>query len=113
MFAGSFFRARLVRKTVSMIAALLAFIGGALVLVGSVGHDLAGGIFGILVSLAAILGAWWIYRGGKALLFPRARLTFAGFLTTASGALLYILGFGFDAILVIVGGLLSWGATLL
>ncbi len=113
MFAGSFVRARLVRRAVSTIAALFAFAGAALVLVGSLEHDVAAGIFGILVSLAAMLGAWWIYRGGKALLFPRARLSFAGFLTTASGAILYVLGFGVDAILVIVGGLLSWGATLL
>lgn len=113
MFAGSFFRGRLIRRTVSTIAALLAFVGAALVLVGSLGHSSVTGIFGILVCAAAIVGAWWIYRGGKALLFPRTRLSFAGLLTIGSGGVLYVLGSGVAAILVITGGLLAWLATLL
>jgi hypothetical protein len=113
MFAGSFFRARLVRRTISAVAALLAFVGGVLVLVSSLGRGALVGIFAILVSLVALLGAWWIYRGGKALLFPRARLSFAGFVTAAAGIVLFVLGFGTDAILVIAGGILSWVATML
>ncbi len=113
MFAGSFVRARLVRRMVSALAALLAFAGGVLVLVGSFGTGGATGIFSILVGLAALLGSWWIYRGGKALLFPRSRLTFAGLVTTAAGVVLFILGHGFDAMLVIAGGVISWVATIL
>jgi hypothetical protein len=98
---------------ISTVAALLAFLGGVLVLVGSVGGGVLVGMFGILLGLGALLGAWWIYRGGRAFLFPRARLSFAGFLTTAAGVILFILGFGLDAMLVIAGGLLSWVATIL
>lgn len=113
MFAGGFFRARFVRRTISTVAALLAFVGGVLALVASLTHGILLGFLGVLLSLASLLGAWWIYRGGKALLFPRARLSFAGFLTAAAGVLLLILGFGLDAILVIVGGVASWVATIL
>lgn len=113
MFAGSFVRARLVRRMLSALAALLAFAGGVLVLVSSIGNGLAVGLLSTLVGLAAILGSWWIYRGGKALLFPRSRLTFAGFLTTAAGIVLFLLGHGIDAMLVIAGGVLSWVATIL
>jgi hypothetical protein len=98
---------------ISTVAALLAFVGGVLVLVGSLGHGIAVGFLGIVIGLASLLGAWWIYRGGKAVLFPRARLSFAGFLTTAAGVILLILGFGIDAILVIAGGITSWVATIL
>lgn len=113
MFAGSFFRARLARRLISTVAALLAFVGGVLVLVGSLGHGIGGGFLGIILGLASLLGAWWIYRGGKALLFARARLSFAGFLTAAAGVILLILGFGIEAILVIAGGVTSWVATIL
>lgn len=113
MFAGGFFRARFVRRMISTVAALLAFVGGVLALVASLGHGIVVGFLGLLLSLASLLGAWWIYRGGKALLFPRARLSFAGFLTTAAGVVLLILGFGLDAILVIAGGVASWVATIL
>ncbi len=113
MFAGGFFRARFARRMISTVAALLAFVGGVLALVASLGHGLVVGFLGLLLSLASLLGAWWIYRGGKALLFPRARLSFAGFLTTAAGVVLLILGFGLDAILVIAGGVASWVATIL
>lgn len=97
----------------SALAALLAFAGGVLVLVSSIGNGRALGILATLVGLAALLGSWWIYRGGKALLFPRTRLTFAGFLTTAAGIVLFILGYGMDAMLVIAGGVISWVATML
>jgi len=113
MFGSGFFRARLVRRMISTVAALLAFLGGVLVLVGSIGAGALVGLFGILLGLGALLGAWWIYRGGRALLFPRARLSFAGFLTTAAGVILFTLGFGLDAMLVIAGGVLSWVATVL
>lgn len=113
MFAGGFFRARMVRRALSTVAALLAFLGGLLVLIASVGHGIALGILGILFSLGALLSAWWIYRGGKALLFPRARLSFAGFVAIGIGVVLFLLGFGFDAMLVIGGGVLSWVATIL
>lgn len=113
MFAGSFLRARLVRRAVSLVAALLAFAGGAAALVTSLAHGILVGIFALLVSLAALLSAWWIYRGGRALLFPRARLSLAGFVATASGVLLTVLGFGVDGLLVVAGGVLSWLATVL
>lgn len=113
MFGSGFLRARLVRKMVSTVAALLAFAGGALVLVGALDHGLVVGVFALLVALASLVGAWWIYRGGKALFFPRARLSFAGFFTMAAGVVLYLLGFGLDAFLVIAGGILSWFATIL
>ncbi len=113
MFAGGFFRGRMIRRMISTVAAILAFVGGVLVLVASLGHGLLVGFVGLLVGLASLLGAWWIYRGGKALLFPRARLSFAGFFTTAAGVILLILGFGLDAILVIAGGISSWIATIL
>lgn len=113
MFAGSFFRARFVRRILSSVAALLAFIGGLLVLVASVALGLVFGLLGIVLGLAALLSAWWIYRGGKALLFPRARLSFAGFVAIGAGVLLFILGHGLDSLLVIGGGVLSWVATVL
>ncbi len=113
MFAGGFFRARLVRRIISGLAALMAFIGGVLVLVAAAASYTALDVLAILVSLGALFGAWGIYRGGRALLFPRARLSFAGFITTAAGVILFILGFGLDAILVIVGGVASWVATIL
>lgn len=113
MFAGGFLRARLVRRILSSIAALLAFLGGVLVLIASVGQGIVIGILGIVFSLGALLSAWWIYRGGRALLFPRARLSFAGFAAIAAGVILFILGFGFDAMMVIGGGVLSWVATIL
>lgn len=113
MFAGGFFRARFVRRIVSSFAALLAFVGGILILVASVGLGLVSGILGIVLSLGALLSAWWIYRGGKALLFPRARLSFAGFVAVGAGALLFVLGHGVDALLVLAGGILSWIATML
>ncbi len=113
MFAGGFFRARLVRRIISSVAALLAFLGGVLVLVASVGVGAVFGILGIILGLGALLSAWWIYRGGKALLFSRARLSFAGFVAIAAGVLLYILGHGVDSLLVIGGGVLSWVATIL
>ena len=113
MFAGGFFRARLIRRTLSGIAALLAFLGGALVLVAAVGSRTATGVLAILLSIGALLGAWGIFRGGRALLFPRARLSFSGFITAAAGTILFILGYGLDALLVIGGGVVSWVATIL
>lgn len=113
MFAGGFFRARLFRRLLSAFGALIAFIGGVLVLVSSVATATAIGVLGIVVGIGAILGAWGIYRGGRALLFPRARLSFSGFVTTAAGVILFILGFGLDAWLVIAGGVVSWVATVL
>ncbi|HII41253.1 MAG TPA: hypothetical protein HA326_08580, partial [Thermoplasmata archaeon] len=50
MFAGGFFRARFVRRIVSSFAALLAFVGGILILVASVGLGLVSGILGIVLS---------------------------------------------------------------
>jgi hypothetical protein len=110
MFAGGFGRARLVRRAISTVAALLAVVGGLLAMAESLTHGL---VVGSLVSLAALLGAWWIYRGGRALLFPRARLSFAGFLTTAAGVILVVLGYGLDGFLVVAGGILSWVGTIL
>ncbi len=113
MFAGGFFRGHVVRRVVGLIAALLAFLGGLLALVTSIGHGIAVGILGIIFSLGALVSAWWIYRGDRALFFPRARLSFAGFVAIAVGVILFILGFGLDAMMVIGGGVLSWLATLL
>lgn len=113
MFASGFFRARLVRRVLSGIAALLAFLGGVLVLVAAVGSGTAIGVLAILLSIGALLGAWGIFRGGRALLFPRARLSFSGFITAAAGVVLFILGYGIDALLIIGGGVVSWVATIL
>lgn len=113
MFAGGFFRARMVRRILSSIAALLALAGGILVVLASIALGLVLGFVGIVLGLGALLAAWWIYRGGKALLFPRARLSFAGFVAIAVGVILYVLGHGVDALLVAGGGLLSWLATIL
>ncbi len=113
MFAGGFFRARFVRRIISSIAALLAFVGGILVVIASLALGIVFGILGLILGLAALLSAWWIYRGGKALLFPRARLSFAGFVAIGAGVLLFILGHGIDSLLVIGGGVLSWIATVL
>lgn len=113
MFAGGFLRARLVRRIVSSVAALLTFLGGILVLIASLALGIAFGLVGILLGLGALLGAWWMYRGGRALVFPRARLSFAGFIAIAVGAILYVLGHGVDALLVLGGGVMSWVATVL
>ena len=113
MFAGGFFRARLIRRALSTVAALLAFVGGVLVLVASIALGAVLGLLGIVFGLGALLSAWWIYRGGKALLFPRARLSFAGFVAIAVGVILFVLGHGVDAMLVAGGGVLSWIATIL
>ncbi len=113
MFAGGFFRARMVRRVISSVAALLALVGGILVVLASIALGMVLGFVGIVLGLGALLSAWWIYRGGKALLFPRARLSFAGFVAIGVGVILYILGHGIDALLVTGGGLLSWIATIL
>lgn len=113
MFAGGFLRARLIRRAVSSVAALLAAIGGVFVLLAAAGQGLAAAIVPAILGIGALLSAWWIYHGGKALLFPRARLTMSGFVAVAAGALLYVVGFGLDAYLVIAGGILAWLATIL
>ncbi len=103
----------MVRRVISSIAALLALVGGILVVLASIALGMVLGFVGIVLGLGALLSAWWIYRGGKALLFPRARLSFAGFVAIAVGVILYILGHGIDALLVAGGGLMSWIATIL
>jgi hypothetical protein len=113
MFAGGFLRARLVRRVVSSIAALLALAGGILAVLASIAVGPFLGSVGILLGLGALLCAWSMYRSGKALLFPRARLSFAGFGAIAIGVTLYIVGHGTDALLVVGGGVLSWVATIL
>lgn len=113
MVAGGFFRVRLVRRTVSMVAALMAFFGGVLVLLAAASHGLLAAIIPAILGIGALLGAWWIYNGGKALLFPRSRLTVSGFLTAAAGVVLYVLGYGVDALLIIGAGVVAWLATIL
>ncbi len=113
MSFGNFFRARQIRRTVSLVAALLAFVGGALVLVTAFGRGLAAAFVPAILGVGALFGAWWIYNSGKALLFPRSRLTFSGFLTAAIGILLYVLGMGVDGLLVIAAGIVAWLATIL
>ena len=113
MVAGGFFAQRLVRRVVSGIAALLAFFGGVLVLLATAGQGIVSSIFPILLGLVALFGAWWIYASGKALLFPRSRLTISGIVTAGTGVLVYILGFGVDGLLVIAAGILAWLATIL
>ena len=113
MFAGGFFRARMVRRMISGLAALMAFLGGALVLVSAVSSRTAVAVLGVIFGLGALVGAWGIYRGGRALLFPRARLSISGFITVAAGVILFILGFGLGALLVVAGGAASWVATAL
>lgn len=113
MFAGGFFRGRMLRRIVSSIAALLALAGGILVVLSSIAFGPIFGLVGIVLGLGALLAAWWMYRGGKALFFPRARLPFAGLVAISIGVLLFVLGHGTDALLVVGGGLLSWVATIL
>lgn len=113
MFARGFVRGRFVRRVVGAIAALLAFIGGVLTLLTAITHGVVAGMLGIIFGLGALLSAWLIYRGDRALFFPRARLTFAGFMAIGAGVILFILGFGLDAVMVIGGGVLSWLATVL
>ncbi len=112
MAALGFFRSRLVRRAVSGIAALLALVGGVLVLIASFGRGVAASLFPILLGLLALLGAWWIYNSGRPLLFPRARLTMSGVVTAAVGALVYVLGFGVDGLLILAAGVLAWLATI-
>ena len=113
MFGSGFFRARFVRRILSSLAAILAFVGGILVLIASIAMGIGFGLLGIVLGMGAMLSAWWMFRGGRALLFSRARLSFAGFVAIAVGVILYILGHGTDALLVIGGGILSWVATIL
>lgn len=111
MFARGFFRTRVVRRMISVVAALLAFAAGVLVLISALAHGLVAGILAILLGLGTLIGALTIYRGGRALVFARARLSFAGFLTIAAGVILYFLGFGLEGLLAIAAGILSWVAT--
>ncbi len=113
MLAGGFFRARMVRRVLSTVAALLALFGGLLVLIAAAGRGLASSVLPAILGLGAVFGAWWIYNGGKALLFPRARLTMSGFITAIIGVLIYVLGFGVDGLLVIAAGVAAWVATIL
>ncbi len=113
MVAGGFFAQRLVRRVISGVAALLSFFGGVLVLLASVGHGIVASILPIILGLVALFGAWWIYNSGKALLFPRSRLTMSGLVTSGTGVLVYLLGFGVDGLLVLAAGLLAWLATIL
>ena len=116
MFARGFLRGRFIRRTLGTLGALLAFVGGVLVLVASVPSGAGASavrLFPLVLGLGALLGAWWIHRGGKALLFPRIRLTAAGFLTAAIGALLFITGSGTEALLVLGGGIVALVATAL
>ena len=113
MVAGGFFRARLVRRLVSTVAALMAFFGGVLVLIAAAGQGIVAAMIPAILGIVSLVGAWWIYNGGKALLFARSRLTLSGFLTAAVGVLLYVVGFGVDALLVIGAGMLAWLATIL
>ncbi len=115
MFARGLFRGRYVRRTLGFVGALLAFFGGILVLVAALPSG-SGGLsiaqpFRFVLGLGALLGAWWIHRGGKAILFPRIRLTTAGLLTAGIGVLLYLTGSGTDALLVLGGGVVALLAT--
>lgn len=113
MLAGGFFRARMVRRVVSTVAALMALFGGLLVLIAAAGRGLSSAILPMVLGLAAVFGAWWIHNGGKALLFPRARLTMSGFITAVIGVLIYVAGYGVDGLLVIAAGIAAWVATIL
>jgi len=114
MFARGFLRGRFVRRTLGALGALLAFLGGVLVLAASFPSGAGSSglqLFRLVLGLGALLGAWWIHRGGKAFLFPRIRLTMAGFLTAAIGALLFLTGSGTEALLVLGGGIVALVAT--
>ena len=112
MFAGGFFRTRYIRRKVVTAGAILAFVGGLLVLLSSVSHGIVASLFLIFLALGAFVGAFWMRNAGKALLFPRARLVTAGLITAAIGVILFILGQGLNAGLVIAGGLIAWLATI-
>ncbi len=113
MAALGFFQSRLVRRAVSSIAALMALAGGALVLIASYGRGFASAIFPAILGVVALFGAWWIHNSGKALLFPRSRLTMSGLVTALAGALVYVLGFGLDGLLILAAGIVAWLATIL
>lgn len=117
MFARRFLRGFAVRRLLGLVGALLAAVGGVLVLAASVasaqGSVTASAIVGGVLGLVALVGAIGIYRGGKAILFPRVRLTGSGILTIAIGILLVFLSFGTAGLLVLGGGVLALLATAL
>ncbi len=113
MLAGGFFRARMVRRVVSTVAALMALFGGLLVLLAAAERGLGAAVLPAVLGLGAVFGAWWIHSGGKALLFPRARLTLSGLITAVFGVLIYVLGFSLDGLLVLAAGVAAWVATIL
>ncbi len=112
-----FMRTRAVRRMLGLLGALLALAGGLLAIVaalpsGSRGFSLASP-FEFLLGLGALFGAWWIHNGGKALLFPRARLSTAGMITVGIGVILLILGAGTAGGLVVLAGVVALVATVI
>ncbi len=123
MFGRKLFGRFTIRSIVGIVGAILAGVGGArglLTIASSVGNSPTVAslttwsfLARVFLGLAALWGAFSIYRAGTALLFPRGRLAVAGFLTAVIGFFLLILGFGVDAILVLAGGVAAFiGAEL-
>lgn len=115
MFARGLFRGFAVRRLLGLLGALLAAVGAILVLVASFaagrGSLTAGAVVGGILGIVALLGAFGIYRGGKAILFPRIRLTGSGLLTIVIGIILLALSFGTAGLLVLGGGVIALLAT--
>lgn len=117
MFARGFFRGSAIRRVLGLFGALLAAVGGILALVASLAGARAGvtasAVVGGILGLLALLGALRIYRGGKAFLFARIRLTGSGLLAIIVGIILLALGFGTPGLLVVGGGIVALVATAL
>jgi hypothetical protein len=115
MFARGLFRGFALRRILGLFGALLAAVGAILVLASSFaagrGSVTAGAVLGGILGIVALVGAFGIYRGGKAILFPRIRLTGSGLLTIVIGIIMLALSLGTPAFLVLGGGVIALLAT--
>lgn len=108
-----FLRGYSIRWMFGLAGALPALAGGILVLVAtlSTSQNVASPtiiwVFHAALGVGALLAASRIYKTSKALLFARARMSGAGILAAVIGGLLYIVGFGFEGLLVIAGGVVA------
>ena len=109
-----FLRRYSVRWIIGLAGALPALAGGILVLVAtlSTAQTLSTltlvSAFHAILGIGALFGASRIYRASKAILFAKARLTGAAILTAIVGVLLFLVGFGTEAILVLAGSVVAF-----